>query len=150
MYEFLDYETRDVMTRDPVTIGPERSLADAEGLFEEHGFNGLPVVAQDGELRGIVTKLDLLRAFEFTEAHMFPPYAEIMKQPVSAIMSEEPHSVRPKTRLTRVLHQMVEMGNKSFPVVDGHRLVGMVAREDVVRALRSAASGQKAGSGASS
>jgi CBS domain-containing protein len=143
MYEFLDYQTDDVMTRDPVTIGPEQSLAAAERLFEAHGFNGLPVVGADGELIGIVTKLDLLRAFEFSDAHMFPPYEEIMKGPVSAIMSEAPHSVRPKTRLTRVLHQLVKTGNKSFPVVDGHRLVGMVAREDVVRALRRAARGEK-------
>lgn len=149
MYEFLDYETSDVMTPDPVTIGSDGSLADAEALFEEHGFNGLPVVGEEGELLGIVTKLDLLRAFEFSDDHMFPPYEEIMVGPVSAIMSEAPHSVRPRTPLTRVLHQLVETGNKSFPVLDGHRLVGIVAREDVMRALRRAASGHGPGEDAS-
>jgi CBS domain-containing protein len=40
------------------------------------------------------------------------------------------------------LQKMIDTRNKSFPVVDGARVVGVVAREDVMRALRSAAAGQ--------
>ncbi len=63
MYEFLDYRVCDAMTRDPVQIAPEASLAAAEALFEKHGFNALPVVGAGGALLGVVTQLDLLRAF---------------------------------------------------------------------------------------
>ena len=54
--------------------------------------------------------------------------------------------MQPRTRLTRVLEKMVATRNKSLPVVDPHgdRLVGVVAREDVMQALRRAAAGSKA------
>jgi CBS domain-containing protein len=144
MYEFLDYQTRDVMTADPVTIGPDASLAELEDLFDKNGFNGVPVLSNAGELLGVVTKLDLLKAFRFTDEHMFPPYAEIMARSVASVMSRDLRSVCPRTPLTRVLEKMVDSGCKSFPVLDADRLVGMIAREDVMRGLRRAASGERA------
>src|SRR3990172_8916753 len=54
----------------PVTIAPGATLAEAERVFEKRDFNGLPVVGAGGELVGFLTKLDVLRAFRFTEAHL--------------------------------------------------------------------------------
>jgi CBS domain-containing protein len=118
-----------------------------EDIFEKHDFNGLPVLDEDGLTIGVITKLDVLRAFSNSEEHMFPPYTEIMKRPVSSAMTREVRSVCPRTPLTRVLEKMVEFGCKSFPVLDGDHLVGVVAREDVLRGLRRAASGERAPSG---
>jgi CBS domain-containing protein len=145
MYEFLDYEVRDVMSK-PTTVGPDATLAEVEQLLEQNGFNGLPVVA-DGALVGFVTSLDLLEAFRFTPDAILPPYGEIMRRPVSSVMVQEPAVVQPRTRLTRVLEKMIATRNKSFPVVDPHanRLVGVVAREDVMRALHRADAGEKPG-----
>ena len=142
MYEFLDYQVRDVMS-DPVSVAPEASLAEAEQILETRGFNALPVIAGEGELVGIVTSLDLLKAFRFTEESIFPPYEEIMRRPVRSVMTREPVTVRPRTPLTRVLEKMLATRDKSFPVVDEHRLVGVVAREDVMRALRRADAGER-------
>jgi len=47
MYEFLDYRVSDVMNENPVTVGPRTTLAEVEAIFEEHDFNGLPVVGPD-------------------------------------------------------------------------------------------------------
>jgi CBS domain-containing protein len=61
-------------------------------------------------------------------------------------MRREPKTVSPLMPLTRLLERMVVTRNKSFPVVDPrekHSLVGVVAREDVMRALRKAHSGEK-------
>jgi CBS domain-containing protein len=144
MYEFLDYVVSDVMSK-PVTVGPDAALAEVEQVLEQTGFNGLPVV-DAGALVGFVTSLDLLDAFRFTTDAILPPYEEIMRKPVSIVMVKEPAVVQPRTRLTRVLEKMVATRNKSFPVVDPHgdRLVGVVAREDVMRALRRAAAGSPA------
>ena len=144
MYLFLDYVTEDVMTRSPVTIAPTAPLSEVEALFEKHDFNGLPVVGKSGELLGVVTKLDLLKAFRFTEDHMFPPYTEIMARPVSGVMSRDVRTVNPRTPLTKVLERILETGCKSFPVVDGDEVVGVVAREDVLTGLRRAVAGEKA------
>ena len=53
--------------------------------------------------------------------------------------------MQPTTRLTRVLEKMIATRNKSFPVVDpkDERLVGVVAREDVMQALRRAGAGER-------
>jgi CBS domain-containing protein len=144
MYEFLDYRVCDAMTRDPVTIGPDASLAEAEALLEQHDFNALPVVGPAREPLGIVTKLDLLRAFRFTDRHMFPPYEQIMARPVREVMVTDLTTVTPRTPLTRVLESLVRLRTKSLPVVEDGAVVGMIAREDVLQALRRAVAGERA------
>jgi CBS domain-containing protein len=139
----MDYRVEDVMTTSPVVVAPSRALADAEALFEMHDFNALPVVEADGQLVGVITKLDLLRAFRFTADQVFPPYDEIMRRPVSDLMTREPATVTPRAPLTRVLEKLVNTGHKSFPVADGDQLVGVVAREDVLRGLRRAVAGER-------
>ena len=143
MYEFLDYRVCDAMTPDPVRIGPDASIAEAEALFEQHDFNALPVVGANGELLGVVTKLDLLRAFRFTDDHMFPPYEQMMAEPVRSVMTSDVTTVTPRTPLTRVLETLVRTRSKSLPVIDEGVAVGMIAREDVLAALRRATSGER-------
>ncbi len=143
MYEFLEYQTQDVMSRDVITVRPDSKLSDVSEVFALHDFNALPVLAENGDVLGLVTQLDLLRAFQFDDEHMFPPYAEIMQRPVSLVMNREVKTVRPRTALHKVLRMMVELGSKSFPVVDADGLVGMVAREDVMRGLTTASRGER-------
>jgi CBS domain-containing protein len=141
VYEFLDYLVSDVMSK-PTVVGPDATLAEVERILEQTGFNGLPVVAV-GALVGFVTSLDLLEAFRFTPDAILPPYDEIMRRSVSSVMAKEPAVVQPSTRLTRVLEKMVATRNKSFPVIDAKgALVGVVAREDVMQALRRASAGE--------
>jgi tRNA nucleotidyltransferase (CCA-adding enzyme) len=143
VYEFLDYLVSDVMSK-PTVVGSGATIAEVERILEQTGYNGLPVV-QAGELVGFVTSLDLLDAFRFTPDAILPPYDEIMRRPVSSVMVREPAIVQPTTRLTRVLEKMIATRNKSFPVVDpkNERLVGVVAREDVMKALRRAGAGER-------
>ncbi len=143
MYEFLDYRVCDAMTVAAVSVGESTTLAQAEALFEKHDFNSLPVVAGK-RLVGVVTKLDLLKAFRFNDETMFPAYEQIMSQPVSQVMTRDVVSVHPRTPLTRVLENLVDLRAKSLPVTVDGELVGIVAREDVLRALRRAVSGERA------
>lgn len=143
MYEFLDYRVLDAMTPDPVRTGPDASIAETEAVFDRHDFNALPVVDAKGALLGVVTKLDLLRAFRFTDDHMFPPYEELMAQPVSSVMTKDAVTVTPRTPLTRVLETLVRTRSKSLPVVEDGLVVGMIAREDVLAALRRAVAGER-------
>jgi CBS domain-containing protein len=52
----------DMMTSDPVTVGPDDSVEDAAKLIAERRHNRLPVVDADGKLLGIVTRVDVLEA----------------------------------------------------------------------------------------
>jgi len=143
MYEFLEYRVQDAMTPDPMTIGPDHSLEEAERLFEAHEFNSLPVV-EDEKVVGLLNQLDLLKAFQFTSDAVFPPYEKIMGSPVREVMSTDVVAVQPRTPLTRVLERMIRDRRRSFPVVDNGRLVGMITREDVIAALRRAVGGERA------
>ena len=66
-----------------------------------------------------------------------------MGRSISQVMTKKVDTVHPKTPLTRVLQKMTETRNKSFPVVEEDRIVGIVAREDVLKALRLAAKGRR-------
>lgn len=142
MYEFLDYRVQDVMNR-PLTVGPEASLADVEQLLEKHGYNALPVVDAGERLLGLVTSLDLLRAFDFAEDTILPPYEQVMQRRVEEVMTRDVLTVCPMTPLQRVIEKIVDTRNKSFPVLDGDRVVGVVAREDVMLALRQGVEGRR-------
>ena len=141
MYEFLKYSVRDVMTQDVIVAEPTASLRELQVIFDERDFNGVPVVSNSQELVGMVTKLDILEAFKFTQEHLIPRYEEIVRRPVSTVMSEICHAFTPETPLTRVLEYFVATHFKSSPVLEKERLVGIVSREDVLRALRASAAG---------
>ena len=141
MYEFLTFQVKDAMTSEPVTIRPDTPLGELQQLFETHDFNGVPVQDDHGRLVGMATKFDVLKAFSLTTESIAPNYDAIMAHPVSAVLVPDPETVTPDLPLSRLLQKLVEMGVKSFPVVDDGRLVGIIAREDVLRALRRATSG---------
>jgi len=141
MHEFTYYQVRDVMTMNPMTLSLDTPLGEIEAIFEKHDFNGLPVIDGKGELLGMVTKLDLLKAFDFNERTKIPAYDTIRKYRCEKIMSRNVKAVRLESPLTRVLHHMIETGYKSFPVTQDGILVGIVAREDIIKALGRAAHG---------
>ena len=88
---------------------------------------------------GIVTKFDFLRAFAFTSGQMVPHYDELMRRTVADVMTEAVVHVEPTAPLTRVLQLMVGVKTRSFPVLGpGRQVLGMISREDVMRALRDA------------
>jgi CBS domain-containing protein len=139
MYKFLDYRVSEFMTGRPTTIDGKTPLAKVESIFESFHFNGLPVVDEGQRLRGFLTKLDVLRAFAFTPQSIVPHYEEAMAHTAEEFMTGDPVTVSPDTPLTRVLELLVRTRYKSFPVVREDRLVGIIAREDLLRALRRAA-----------
>ena len=142
MYEFTYYKVKDVMTTEILTITEDLPLAEVEEIFERHDFNGLPVVDTEGQLQGMLTKFDLLKAFVFTDKTVFPHYDEIMAQEAEQVFTRTLDVFEPDTPLTRVLQRMLETRFKSFPVTEGGRLVGIIAREDILKALRLAAEGR--------
>ncbi len=136
MYRFLACTVGQYMTRTITTVTRQAPLHELAALFERHDFNSFPVV-EDGTMLGIVTKFDFLRAFAFTTGQMVPHYGDLMRRPVGDVMTEAVVHLEPDAPLTRVLQLMVSIRARSFPVLSPERrLVGMISREDVMRALR--------------
>jgi CBS domain-containing protein len=66
-----------------------------------------------------------------------------MSHPVREVMSTKPVTVSPRTPLTRALEKMVRTRNKSLPVALDGELLGILARDDVLKALRRAIGGER-------
>jgi CBS domain-containing protein len=127
------------MTQGVKTVSRETTVRELGEMFDRDDFNTYPVVEND-EVTGIVTKFDVLKCFAFTPNQMLPRYSDLMRRTVADIMTSEFIYVRPDTKLTRVLQLMVEHRIRSLPVTDaGNRLAGIIAREDIVRALAATA-----------
>lgn len=134
MVPFLSLCARDVMSPNPVTVDPALTLAELRRRFEETHFGSFPVVAND-VLVGMVSEFDLLEACLLRPTSMIPHFDEILAMPVSAVMTENCVSVAPDEALSHVLEKMVPRRLKAVPVVEGDRVVGIVARTDLLTGL---------------
>ncbi|MFJ6671204.1 HPP family protein [Actinosynnema sp. NPDC091369] len=131
---------RDLMTRDVVTVSPETSARDAAALLAVEGFTVLPVVDGAGTLVGVVTETDALRdrlpVDPRSLVHGQPSRARATpRRKVADVMSEPAVASTPGTDVAELARRMVEQGARSACVVDGKRLVGIVTRRDMLRAI---------------
>jgi CBS domain-containing protein len=142
LYTFLEQIVADHMTREAKTVSRAATLRELEDLFEKDDFNAYPV-EEGSQVVGLVSKFDFIACFVFTPATMVPRYDDLMNQTVSAIMTPDFIYVRGDTKLTRVLQLMVDHRIRSMPVIEGdQQLVGMISREDVMRALQRCVGGK--------
>jgi CBS domain-containing protein len=138
MYRFLECSAAKYMTRTVTTVNRNLTIRELEGLFRKHDYNSFPVV-EEGAILGIVTKFDFLKAFVFTTGQIVPHYDELMRRSVTEVMSQAVVHIEPATPLTRVLQLMVDHRTRSIPVVSSdQQLIGIISREDVMRALQEA------------
>ena len=141
MYRFLEQTADRYMTRGVKTVSRDIDMQQLSDMFERDDFNGYPV-EEDGQVVGIITKFDILKCFAFSPTQMVPHYHELMSRKVGDLMTPDFIYVHPDTRLTRVLQLMVEHRLRSLLVLDAtQKLVGIIAREDVIAALKATAKG---------
>ena len=135
MHRFLETSAGDCMTRTVKTVGRDMTMRELQRMFDEVDFNAFPVREND-DIVGLVTKFDFLKCFAFTPGRMVPSYDDLLSRRVAEVMTPEFIYVDVGTKLTRVLQLIVDHRIKSVPVLDARqRLVGIIAREDIMRAL---------------
>jgi CBS domain-containing protein len=141
----------DVMTVDPVSISPDDSIVEAIRLMLQRKFSGLPVVDSTGALVGIVTEGDLLRRTETGTQRKRPRWIEFLigsgrlaneyvhasGRKVHDVMTYDVQTVAEETPLDDIVQQMERHQIKRLPVVRGGKLVGIVTRANLLRALAS-------------
>ena len=110
-----------VMTRGLITLPPGAEVAEAARLMMDKGISSIPVV-EDGELVGIVTTTDLLRAYEENMEGIFKT-AELMTREV--ITANRNHT------LSHLVELMVENGISRIVITDGATPVGIVTATDL-------------------
>jgi CBS domain-containing protein len=139
----------DIMTRELITVTPQTTLQEAVTLMLQHRISGLPVLSDSGGLVGIVTEGDLLRRTELgTERHLSrwsellgskqiqaEEYVHTHAQHIADVMTPHTIFVTPDASLNKVVALMETKHVKRLPVVQEGRLVGIVSRANLLRAL---------------
>ena len=142
----FDIEVRDAMVRPAASIEGTATVREAVERLIGRDFRALPVTDADGRLIGMVSNDDLVaRAglgarLALLTAMAAADRARILDaledRPVSEVMTADPTTVRVTDTVAKATHLMAERRIKRIPVVDdGGRLVGIIARSDVLRAV---------------
>jgi len=143
----------DVMTREVVSIAPDASILEAVRLMLQHKISGLPVIDASGKLQGVVTEGDFLRRVETgTErkrsrlvefllgpGRLATDYVQASGRKVDAVMTPDARTVGEDETLEKVVNLMERYRIKRVPVVRGDKVVGIVTRQNLMRALASLA-----------
>lgn len=153
MFDTSSLTASDVMTREVVTALPTDTLRRAAQLMLKRAVSGLPVVDAAGRLVGLVSEADLVRPDDAAEKR-FHRWLDILAEgeelspeilasvdagnrPVSKVMSKDPITVAVDTPLSDVANLVGRDNVRRVLVVKDGKLVGIVARRDLVRALAS-------------
>lgn len=119
----------DFMTTDLITVTPDMDIHRAIKILLERQISGVPVIGESGELVGILSVKDCLKiAFSAS-------YHQEWAGPVSEFMSAEVQTIESDTDIVEAAEIFLRNRYRRFPVVTDGRLVGMISRYDVLRAL---------------
>lgn len=146
----------DVMTTQVITVRPETSVQELATTLSEQAISGVPVVDADNRLVGIVTEGDLLHRAETGTEHrtqhrrhrwleslatdraLARDYIKSHSRSVKDIMTHDVVSVDEGTELGEVADLLETKRIKRVPVLRDGKLVGIVSRANLVRALAAA------------
>ena len=119
----------DYMVRDLLTVAPETEIRQVVRLLVERDMSGALVVDRDGALVGVVTERDCIAVASSAD------YYEEWGGPVPKYMSSPVEHVAPDDNLVDVAVRMAASHYRRFPVIEDGRLVGILTRREVLRAL---------------
>ncbi len=138
---------RDLMTREVAWVGVETPLAEVAAVMGARGFSGVPVLAADGRVAGVISEKDFLRSMEVPEPRNFMRLvAECLasrrclarpakKLQAKDLMSAPAVCVAEETPLGDIARLFTARKINRAPVTTpAGRLAGLVSRADIVRA----------------
>lgn len=138
-----------IMTSPAIVVHPETSIAEAAKTMLDNHISGLPVVDASARLVGIVSEGDFIRRSELNTERKRSWLLELLTSPgalaaeyvsthgrsVEDVMTSDIVTVAPTARLQEVVELMEKHDVKRLPVVAQGRLIGIVSRSDLLKAL---------------
>jgi CBS domain-containing protein len=140
------------MTKDVLTVSPETSIAELAKTLENRQIGGVPVVAEDGRLVGVITQSDLVeraRDLELPPAinildfhfylqipsHSIQKVEKMLGTTVGDCMTADPVTVAPDAPVAQIAALMAKQKVHTLPVVKAGKIVGIIGKMDLVRAM---------------
>ncbi len=141
-----------IMTRAVVTVGPDDAIATVAQVLTEHGISAVPVVAPDGAVIGMISEGDLMRPFgqenalhrdwwlnliaEGTDlAREFLDYLRLDRHSARDLMIPTVITAPDTASIGELAALLARHRIKRVPILRDGKLVGIVSRADIVRAL---------------
>ncbi len=114
-----DIRARDIMVTDVITASPNDRIGAVDLKMVRAAIGGVPVVSsKTGKLLGIITQRDIMLS-RFT--------AQISSSAVSDLMTHQPVTCNPDSKLELILKKMLENKIERLPVVDDdNKLIGLI------------------------
>ena len=145
-------KAKDIMTTTVQSVTEETTVEELARLFAEKNHSAMPVLAEDGTLTGIVTETDLIQQdrplhlpkvislFDWvlyleSEKNFREEVQRITARKVGDICSREVAVCSPETPVSEIAELMVAKKSHLIPVVEQKKVVGVVARLDIIRAM---------------
>jgi CBS domain-containing protein len=137
----------ELMSREVISVTPDTTLKDVAACLAAHRIAGVPVCDDAGRVLGIVSEADILwkelgqstnggGVIDRVLDGAFSLNARISALTAAEAMTSPAITVAPGTTVTTAARLMVEQGINRLPVVEEGRLVGIIARADLVRAFQ--------------
>ncbi len=117
-----DLTVSEYLTKEVVWAAPDDDLGEVLGKMKQHDVHEIPV-GRKGKLEGVVTLRELMKR------HNVPPTTK-----VSTVLVKAP-VMSPEATLPAAAEELITTGFRALPVVQGKKLLGIVSRTDLVRAL---------------
>ncbi len=145
-------KAKDIMTPDPVVVFRDAEISQATTIMIEKGFNGIPVMDDDGNVAGIICQSDIIAQqkklpipsfFTFLDGlislssvkSLEKEAQKIAATTVAQAMTPNPVTVSPDSGIETLAALMVDNNFHTLPVVENGKLVGIVGKEDVLKTL---------------
>lgn len=143
---------KDIMQTEVITVGPETTVRDLADILAEHKISGVPVIDEERRVVGMVSEADII--LQDADLH-FPYYIHFLDSVIylesmgkfrerfrkafgakaADIMSTDVVTVSPDATVRQAATLMADNKVNRLPVTEVLRLVGIVTRGDVVRAI---------------
>ncbi len=127
----VSLRVRDYMTTELVTVGPQTDITHVVQVLIAKDISGVLVVDDAEALVGILTERDCIASASSAG------YYDELGGPASSFMSAPVETVTPDENLVDLAIKMADSRYRRFPVLENGKLVGLISRRDVLRALGS-------------
>jgi len=141
-------KVKEIMTKDVTSISPEMNAKEALNLLLKMQISGLPIIDEKNKLVGMFTEKDILRnilpsyiekvgrfVYEDNPKVIRKKFQDLKDLSVSKLMRKDVVTVEEDTSLCEVARLMLTQKVRRIPVLNKEKkVVGIVAREDIVRA----------------
>ena len=129
---------KEIMTPNPLSVNTESRISEIIKVIEDHHFDHLPVLDDNGMLTGIISKTDLYhKALSLSKTTSGKAYSEKLLDGTRAkeILTSDPVSIESYQSVDYAIELLLQDKFHALPVIESNRLVGIITAKDILESI---------------